>query len=228
MNILLLNGAPRSGKDTVAKILKNMASTVIHLEKFAMPMKRSLPLMYSVPWDVWEKDLDTAENKDLPCPQFFGKTPREVQIALSENFLKTMHGKYVFGHLLIRRIEFLKERKITETVVVSDSGFKEEAVKLIEHFGAEKITLWRINREGCNFKNDSRGFISLMDYGVPCYDIFNNTTLTELREVVQPLYLACFAPPEADKEGKIESSEDLRARRKELVDSILRKHHAQS
>ena len=221
MNILLLNGAPRCGKDTVSQILKDMSSTTIHQEKFAMPMKRSVPLLYAVPYDTWKEDLDTPENKDYPCDQFFGKTPREVQIAISEDFLKPLHGKEVFGKLLIRRIEFLVDRKIMETVVVSDCGFKEEAMQVVEHFGWWNVTLWRIYRDGCTFKKDSRDHINLKDQGIACYDVFNNKGINDLRNITKSLYEACFAP----KEKEDETAGDLFRRRQELAKTIIRNHH---
>lgn len=221
MNILLLNGAPRCGKDTVSRILKDSSSTTVHQEKFAMPMKRSVPLIYGIPFAVWSEDLDTAENKDYPCDQFFGKTPREVQISLSEAFLKPLHGKEVFGKLLIRRIEFLVDRKTTETVVVSDCGFKEEAMQVVEHFGWWDVTLWRIHRNGCTFAKDSRNHVDLKDLGVACYDVFNDKGLNDLRGITKTLYEACFAP----KENEEETAGDLFRRRQKLAEKIIREHH---
>lgn len=186
-----------------------------------MPMKRSIPLIYGIPFDAWSEDLDTADNKDYPCVQFFGKTPREVQISLSEDFLKPLHGKEVFGKLLIRRIDFLVDRKITKTVVVSDCGFREEAMQIVEHFGWPNVVLWRIHRDGCTFKKDSRNHIDLKDLGVACYDVFNNKGLNDLRNIVKDLYEACFAPKEAEEE----SAGDLFLRRQKLAKPVSRKHY---
>ena len=205
MKILLLNGAPRSGKDTVAKMLKNASSSSVHLEKFALPMKLSVPLIYGVPRDKWEDELDTERNKDLACTDFFGKTPREVQIALSEDFLKPMHGKKIFGELLARRLKGLEGRSMLECVVVSDSGFYDEAKEIIDLFGVDRVQLWRIHREGCDFKSDSRSHVKLEEDGVDCYDIDNNGSLSDLRLLVEPLYKAFTLPRESiwvDNDGK--------------------------
>lgn len=205
MKILLLNGAPRSGKDTVSQMLKDSASSSIHQEKFARPMKIAVPLIYGISREQWENELDTARNKDLACSQFFGKTPREVQIALSEDYLKPMHGKSVFGELLARRISGLKDRSFLETVIVSDSGFYHEAKELIDVFGANNIQLWRIHREGCNFSKDSRNHIDLKDDGVVCYDVNNNGSMDDLRCLVLPLYKA-FTLPRRNMGGELEDA----------------------
>lgn len=200
MKILLLNGAPRSGKDTIAQMLKNNASSSVHLEKFALPLKLSVPLIYGVPRAAWENELDTARNKDLACSQFFGKTPRNVQIALSEDFLKPLHGKMVFGELLERRIKNVAHRSDLECIVVSDSGFYDEAKHIIDVFGANNVQLWRVHRAGCNFKKDSRGHICLLDDGVDCYDVENTGSLDDLRCLVEPLYKALILPREMLKD----------------------------
>lgn len=222
MKILLLNGAPRSGKDTVAHMLKNAASSSVHLEKFALPMKLSIPLIYGVPRDKWEKELDTARNKDLACTDFFGKTPREVQIALSEDYLKPMHGKTIFGELLARRLQSVANRGMLECAVVSDSGFYHEAKEIIDTFGADNVQLWRVLRQGHTFEGDSRGRVDLKEDGVDCYDIPNDGSLDDLRELVFPLYKAFTLPRELikadeDKPAEHETDEVWKRRRQEAA-----------
>lgn len=212
MQILLLNGAPRSGKDTVAKMLKDAASSSVHLEKFALPMKLSVPLIYGVPREKWEKELDTERNKDMACSDFFGKTPREVQIALSEDFLKPMHGKKIFGELLGRRLKGLQGRSMLECVVISDSGFYDEAKEIINMFGADRVQLWRIHREGYDFKGDSRSHVDLKEDGVACYDIHNNGSLDDLRLLVEPLYQAFILPRDRKKDENGKYTQDLEDR----------------
>lgn len=213
MQIILLNGAPRSGKDTVAKMLKDRSSTSVHLEKFALPLKLSVPLLYGISHDVWRDELDTARNKDLPCSQFFGKTPREVQIALSEDFLKKMHGSNIFGELLSRRVAAIRDRAMLEAVIVSDSGFVDEAMEVVKGFGHRNVQLWRVHREGCDFKRDSREHINLDGCGVLSYDIFNNGSLDDLRDVVIPLYESATLPRDKDEHGNSEPLDEWHRRR---------------
>lgn len=193
MRILLLNGPPRCGKDTIASILKSHSPSFVHQEKFAQPMKRVVPLIYSVTLDHWNNHLDTAANKDLPCSEFYGKTPREVQIALSEEYLKPLHSKTIFGQLLIRRLHMVLGG-MADCAVISDSGFFEEAAQVVEEFGAENVQLWRIHREGCDFSKDSRNYVQLKDLGVREYDITNGGSLDDLRDLVVPLYEALVLP----------------------------------
>jgi len=187
MKILLINGPPRSGKDTVAKIIKQAGASLVHLEKFAQPIKTCVPLAYSIPLDQWEKDLDTPNNKDLSHDLLYGETPRDVQISFSEDWLKLLNGEDIFGKLLLRRIERLNSQWF-QCVVISDSGFREEAKVLVEYYGAVNCRLWRMQREEHNFRGDSRGYIDLDELGVRTWDIPNNGSLNDLRDLVLPLY----------------------------------------
>ena len=218
MKILLLNGPPRCGKDTISQIIKDDASSIIHQEKFARPMKVTTPLIYGITLQHWVEHLDTPQNKDMPCDEFFGKTPREVQIALSEDYLKPLHGSGIFGQLAVRRIEMINFNWF-ELVVMSDSGFYDEALMIIERFGADNVELWNILREGCNFKKDSRDYIDLKDQGVQQYYIENNGSLDDLRDLVIPLYEGLLLPIEGNTDDKgvrtIESFESWKARRVE-------------
>ncbi len=218
MKILLLNGPPRAGKDTISEMLKNANSSFVHQEKFAAPMKRVVPLVYSVPLDHWRTNLDTAANKDLPCAEFFDKTPREVQIALSEDYLKPLHGDTIFGKLLVRRLNMILGG-LTDCAVISDSGFVQEAEQIVRKFGAQNVQLWKIYREGCDYEGDSRSYIDLTHLGIETYQVENNGSMDDLRDLVVPLYEALVLPREyEERKGKedpeLETKETWAKRRK--------------
>ena len=200
MKIILLNGPPRCGKDTIAEILKNHCSSEVHIEKFALPLKLAVPLIYGITVSEWKEDLDTEQGKDYRCDQFFGISPRDVQIALSEDFLKPLHGKDIFGKLLVRRLERILGRGFS-AAVVSDSGFREEAEVIVNKFGADNVQLWRIHRDGCDFKKDSQGYIHLADIGVDEFDIDNCGTMKDLIKFTVGLYKAAVIPRELVKVG---------------------------
>ena len=210
MKILLLNGPPRCGKDTFAKVIKGFSPSLVHIEKFALPMKLCVPIAYGITQERWA-ELDSAELKDKPADELFGRTPREPQIGFSEDFLKKMHGKDIFGRLLLRRLEHVSAK--FETVAISDSGFREEAEMLVKHYGAENVYLWRIYREGCDYKDDGRGYIDLEDLGVLQFDIENTVlddegdSLKKLKGFVARLYMAFNTPQENIKEDKTRDPE---------------------
>lgn len=162
MKIIFLNGPPRCGKDTVgrriASILNtNGRNTIGHVFKFAEHLKLAAHYAYGLD----EMAADSFEGaKDTPLPFFFGKTPREVYIALSETYFKRLHGPRVFGQLLLRELARFDGTMIGRDLVpiITDSGFLEEAQVLIDHYGTADACLVRITREGCDFSKDSRSY----------------------------------------------------------------------
>jgi len=196
IKVLLLNGPPRSGKDTLAEALWKFDPD-IHLEKFAKPLKDTAPILYGISREEWRTNYDTAANKDYPTPAFFGKSPREVQIAISENLLKPLHGKDVFGRLLVSRISRLPRLVFPpRLVVVSDSGFRAEAEKVVEAVGKDNVFLCRLYRKGCTFAGDSRGYITLSDLGVREVELQNSGGVDDLRDAGERLSSVLRLPRE--------------------------------
>jgi len=185
MRVLLLNGAPGSGKDTIASMIKTKFHDRVYLEKFARPLKDAVPVAYGVNKQDWNKEYDAPSTKNNPHPRLYGKSAREAQIALSETYFKPLHGQDIFGRMLLDRIKRLLESDLLyEYVVVSDSGFKPEAEVLVDQLGKNNVDLWRVQRAGYGFKNDSRSHICLRDRGIYETNIYNNGDLTKLRHFV--------------------------------------------
>lgn len=220
MKIILINGAPRSGKDTISAMLKQIFPTDVLEEKFARPIKLTVPMLFGIPHDEFKKHYDSARHKDSAAPAFFGKTPRQVQIALSETFLKPLFGEGIFGRLLVSRI-VRTQSKSSRCVVVSDSGFRAEAEELVKEFGADNIFLWRLHRDGCDYSSDSRGHISLADLGVIELDIDNNGELEDLVGIAEGLYTLCTLPRFSE-----EDQATYRQRIKSILKDMSRKFHA--
>lgn len=164
--VILLNGPPKSGKDLSARILNNMlegkgdSSSLPYRPvtmKFADPLKYAAHQLLNIPYSCehYEK-IHGTEWKDQPQIEFFGKTPRSEYIALSETYLKPRHGSDIFGRIAARRIQL---HKGIGTFIFSDSGFSEEAVPVISYVGIDQVLLIELSRSGCDFTNDSRGYI---------------------------------------------------------------------
>lgn len=187
--IFLINGPPGAGKDTLGHFLteRTVSSAVV---KFAAPIKRAAAGIYG------REDFlahDNFEVKNEPAAAFLGKSCREVQIAISEQFMKQFHGIDVFGRFLARDITIRNQKQDIDNFFVTDSGFLDEAKVLVDTFGADRIILFRIHREGHTFSGDSRGYIDLSELGVQQFDIKNNGTpeefCNEAYKIVQDIIL---------------------------------------
>lgn len=162
--IILLNGPPRSGKDTAGNhIMDRFGAT---RASFADELKTRTHGLYGI---RGVSPLHFEDVKDQPLPEFLGLTPRQAYINTSELLLKQAHGKDVMGRLLLQNALVCPG-----LYVAPDSGFVEEAHPIIEALGHENALLIRVHatKRGCTFTGDSRNFIGLAR--VKTYDVHND------------------------------------------------------
>ena len=167
--VILLNGPPRSGKDYAANILMNDIDDAYFtvLERYSLPLKHAVLALINVFSLDDPLAIELESKKDEPYHLFRGKTYRQMQIGLSEQFIKPFVGQQQFGHWLVHRIkgheQFSKSYYGDAPIafVVPDSGFAHEAIPVIDYVGEENVLLIQITRDGTNFDNDSRSYITL-------------------------------------------------------------------
>ncbi len=133
---VLFNGPPRSGKDTAAEWLTECLSHRIST-RYYMPynckMAESLKLAAHALFGEETLHANAFEDcKDEPHPIFLDRTPRQVYIALSEQFAKPHYGNDFFGRIFANRV-----------------------------IGPENILIVHLHRRGCDFTNDSRSYIKI-------------------------------------------------------------------
>lgn len=178
MIVVLFNGPPRSGKDTIVENLMSRYRDVSAHLKLSKPLKQSLKTLFNLS----DEEADYLEQtKDVSSDLLYGLSWRQAQIWLSEEVMKPRFGKDIFGKLLIKDLDYSKK-----FIFISDSGFLEEAEAIIREVGAKnviKISLWR---EGCSFRGDSRRYWSTY---LPIKDISlgNNSTITKVVELIEEI-----------------------------------------
>lgn len=175
MRIVFINGAPRSGKDSAGRLITGATRFGPCISvKFAAVVKERCHAIYQImnglgtpaPHDYFE------DVKDRPSRRFFGQTPRECYKAFSERYMKPLHGKDIFGKFLLRELQKAEGMPgRPELVLITDSGFREEAVPIVNWFGPLNCTLLRLHRQGYTYEKDSRGLIDLSDLGVLTVDV---------------------------------------------------------
>ena len=182
--IILLNGYPSTGKDYAAKYIYKTFPNV-RIDKFARILKERTHALYGYPerkWDYYEF------CKDIPNEDFYGLTPRQAYINVSEIYYKQVHEKDIFGLLLYNDLQ--KNNYPWDILTISDSGFIEEVNIFIKNYKPENIILIRIHRDGYTGENDSRNYLDINS--ISSQDIFNNGTEDFLDDiynsVIQFLY----------------------------------------
>ena len=206
MHIILLNGPPRSGKDTVGEIIRKHFGTTV-VDKFARILKERTHALYGLfdnngkPWEH-----DSFEfSKDSECNSFDGGTPRNAYIAVSEKLLKPLHGENVFGELLASSWLTMFDplhtcNPLTGTFVITDCGFEGEIEELIKRFPYAQVSLISIHRKGCDFSNDSRSYIRGGEETVPeALHLSNDGSLEELCSGVASLLHKHLGFPEVQR-----------------------------
>ena len=171
---LLFNGPPKSGKDTLVKELTQYLKFQ-HL-KFSMPIKR----MAAALLDIRESDLENYKDVQSHVLQprettlkEVRDTPRNLLIALSEDFLKPKYGDDFFGRIFWQHAK----NSAHNLIVSSDCGFEPEVERVISNAGAHNCCLIRLHRDGTSFDGDSRSY--LRDGLCKSYDVPNNGTIHE-------------------------------------------------
>ena len=163
MRTFLLNGPPRVGKDTAGKLLAQMLGGTT--AKFAAPLKMATHAMMAMLRG--DKRIAPVEHyddcKDEPHEDFFGRTPREVYIEVSERLCKPLFGDGFFGDLMIQRLDALTEKGVTD-VVITDSGFEAEA-EAVKAYSKVSYVL-QMHRDDLDFEGDSRGYLAGYDSAV--------------------------------------------------------------
>lgn len=177
-NLLLLNGPPRSGKDSIGAALNDRGWVCL---SFARVLKDMTHRMYGVTCSH-----DHFEHiKDQPCGAFYGKTPRQAYIAVSETLIKPLHGKTFFGERMLDVLKPFDVSKSRYSIVITDCGFVDEVRVVAAKY---KSTLVRVVRPGYTFKDDSRSYLYLSDIGVdnmPMITFENSRDLAALNDKVR-------------------------------------------
>lgn len=145
MKALLINGPPRSGKDTLGRILSLALPN--YRTKFALPITLFMRDAYGINM----KSVD----KDAPHDLLHGRTPREVAIRYSEGFCKPLYGNDYFGRCAVDRLKGLALDY--PLMIFTDSGFAQEADSVVKHLGKPNVMRLHLTRPGCTFQGDSRG-----------------------------------------------------------------------
>ena len=174
MRVIVLNGPPGSGKDTVADLL---AQRGWRKREFKETLHARAQAHYGIDPARWAW-LCGREHKDLAAEELGNLTPRQALIHVAENICKAQNGRHAIAIELCASLAADGLRD----VVISDCGFPEEVDQLIRDFGAQSILLVRLSRPGCSFDGDSRVYVT--DDRCRALDLSNDADVSALVPVI--------------------------------------------
>ena len=192
MKMIVLNGPPRSGKDTFLKLMKAVFMDDLPTDTFVpfsykhtlcagVAKRYNLTAQY-----VWELNANTL-TKDVKYDMFGGKSVRECLIYESEEVIKKEHGENGVATQTFKdlQISWMADSNIPLddcVIATPDGGFESEMQEAMDFFGIERkdILLIRFYRDGCTFDGDSRSYISNPDM-----EIHNNSDKIHLTKYLR-------------------------------------------
>lgn len=183
MYLVVFNGPPFSGKDTVAEMLaKYMDSRItapVRQSSLSWPLR---VLAYAMTSFKGEYDgPDYAQFKETYFEQF-GRNGRELMIDVSERFLKQCYGQPIMAQMFLAR-----NANFPGVNLIRDGGFQVEVSTMIAALGPKNVYVVRMHREGCDFSNDSREYINHPNSSCQT-DLWNNGSLADLRTEAGRIY----------------------------------------
>jgi hypothetical protein len=150
--VIILNGPPSSGKDTLTDAL------VEYYNEEGVPatharFKTKLYDLVQCVYTLMDAEMEYLKIHKEDTSTLLGDISfRQALIKVSEEVIKPNYGQEYFG---ISAVKSLREG----INIFSDGGFIEEAKCLAEHVGAENIILVRLFRPDTSFSGDSRTHI---------------------------------------------------------------------
>lgn len=158
MSIIVLNGPPGSGKDTVADFLS--ANYGFNHIAFKDELYKEAARVSGLPYDFLKFLATDRKLKELPNSNFTlsgrNVSPREFLIHVSENIIKPLKGLGYFGEKTAERADHF------DKVAISDGGFEEEFYPLVDLAAdsGRPLLVVHLFKEGCSFEGDSRDYLS--------------------------------------------------------------------
>lgn len=159
--VIILNGPPGCGKDTIAEEMRNTIG--FHKCSFKEPMFTiALSASGISELDWWSRYYDRS-LKEEPWDRLGGLSCREFLIKISEEWIKPVFGPNAFSKLAFSQVK-------PGVSVFSDGGFSEEFNEMVAEFGRRNVKLVRLHRDGYSFAGDSRDYLQGEDWGVDVLD----------------------------------------------------------
>jgi hypothetical protein len=163
VSIILFNGPPGCGKDTMAEAIWRFRWNLPGSWKFdrmSMPNKKAFAGATATEHRLNSYGINSFWEpiKDTPHPLLGGRTYRNWQQDFSEKFMKPLYGEDIFAKLFAERNH---DRILAKDFhfLVPDCGFDIEFRTLRQMYPTVPILVVKIFRDGKDFSSDTRKYL---------------------------------------------------------------------
>lgn len=155
--MVVFNGPPRSGKDTLAAFIRGVTKAKpMEFKRKLIELALMISGVSSSDWEFWYQ-----KDKEQPHNDLGGHSCRSFLIMVSEEMIKPHMGSDYFGLAAANELEMYLPG---HGVVFTDSGFSAELQCVVNVAGAENVIVVQLQRDGTDFSKDSRVYLSPRDF----------------------------------------------------------------
>jgi len=147
--IVLFNGPPGSGKDEAAAFFKGYGFK--HLS-FKYQLFKETIRYFKVDEKWFMEGYNNRKEKEAPSALLGHMSRREAMIYVSEEVIKPKRGLDYFGKQIANEMDLSKD------YCISDGGFVDELIPVINRVGSDNFVLVQLTRDGCDYSSDSRRY----------------------------------------------------------------------
>lgn len=184
--VIILNGPPRSGKDTIGTFAAD--DWGFATLAFKEPMYRIAADTVGMSYEDFMFNYETDGWKDTKVKGWGGKSVRDLMIAISETYIKPFFGEDYFGRKVAEKME--KMSPYVAHYIMTDGGFFAEVDALVK--AGIDVYVVHMFRDGCTFEGDSRDYIDHPE--VTTLMLENNGTIEEALEELTRMLSAYGLP----------------------------------
>jgi len=198
--IVLFNGPPQSGKDAAADYFK--AKGWKHLS-FKYQLYKETAKYFGVDYEWFMERYDDRSVKEVPHMDLGHMSCREAMIYVSEEIVKPKRGLDYFGNQVANEID------LNKNYAISDGGFVDELIPIINKIGDNNFVLVQLTRDGCDYSTDSRRYfdgdvqqeyinshrteinkkyVLPHKFNVKTYRVHNNSTIESFYSVLEQIH----------------------------------------
>lgn len=154
--LIVLNGPPGVGKDTIGEKLAQYLSCP--MLSFKEPMwEIARAFLGESKFKAFVELYNNRETKELPQEYLGHRSPREFFIWISENICKPSFGQEYFGERMLEIYGNQAMQLHHQSSVVTDGGFPRELFPFVKE--GHQVVIVRLHRKDYTFAGDSRSYL---------------------------------------------------------------------